>query len=73
VHPATDAGGVDEAPDLAGDLNLLVDGVARGAGEFVDDDALFAGCPVEQARLAHVGAAEDGDATRSADFLLGDR
>ena len=33
VHAATDAGGVDEAPDLAAELDLLVDRVAGGAGE----------------------------------------
>ncbi len=72
VHAATDAGGVDEAPHLAAELDLLVDRVAGGAGELVDDDALLPRRLVQQARLADVRAAEDRDAARSADLLLRD-
>ncbi len=42
VHAAPDAGGVDEAPGLAAELDELVDGVAGGAGDVVDDDPLGA-------------------------------
>ena len=48
VHAAADAGGVDEAPRLATELDQLVDGVAGGAGDVVDDDPLVAGQLVEQ-------------------------
>lgn len=48
VHAATDAGRVDEAPQLSADLDDLVDGVAGRAREFVHDDALLACRLVEQ-------------------------
>ncbi len=71
VHATTDAGGVDEAPDLAPQLDLLIDGIAGGSGELVDDHALLADGLVEQARLADVRASEDRDATRAADLFFG--
>lgn len=44
----------------------LVDGVAGGAGDVVHDDALRARQAVEQARLAHVGAPDERDPSRTA-------
>ncbi len=73
MDPAPDAGGVDEAPDLAADLDLLVDGVAGGASELVDDHALLPRRLVQQRRLAHIGPPDDGYTARTADLLLGDR
>ena len=73
VHATTDAGRVDEPPQPAAEIDDLVDGVAGGAGELVDDDALLAGGLVQQRGLADVRAAEDRDAARAADLLLGDR
>ncbi len=66
MHPAADAGRVDEAPRLAAELDELVDRVAGRAGDVVDDDALGAGEAVEQARLADVGPADEGDPARAA-------
>ena len=43
------------------ELDDLVDGVAGGAGELVDDDALGAGDRVEEARLADIGTADNGN------------
>ena len=40
VDAAADAGRVDEAPGLAAELDQLVDRVAGGAGDVVDDDPL---------------------------------
>ena len=66
MHFAADTRGVDEPPRAAIELDELIDGVTRGAGEFVDDDALAAGQRVQQGRLANVGATDEGDATRAA-------
>ena len=44
------------APD-----DLAVDGVTGGAGDIADDDALLTGDPVDQAGLAGVGLADDGN------------
>ena len=66
VHPAADARGVDEAPRSAAELDHLVDRVARGAGDVVDDDPVLAGELVEQAGLADVGLAEQRDPARTA-------
>ena len=66
VHPAADAGRVDEPPGLAAELDELVDRVAGGAGDVVDDDAVLAGELVEQRGLADVGAADEGDPARAA-------
>ena len=57
MHAAADAGGVDEAPELAAELDLLVDRVAGGAGQLVDDDPLLPRGLVQQAGLADVRAA----------------
>ena len=65
VHPAADAGGVDEAPRPPAELDELVDRVAGRAGHVVDDDPLLAGELVEQARLADVGAADERDPARA--------
>ena len=73
VHATTDAGGVDEAPHAAAELDDLVHRVARGAGELVDDHALLPRGLVQQRGLAHVRAPEDRDAAGAADLLLGDR
>ncbi len=66
VDAAPDAGRVDEAPRLATELDELVDRVAGGAGDVVDDDPLVAGEAVEQARLADVGAPDERDPSRAA-------
>ena len=58
---------------LPAELDLLVDRVARRAGDLVDDDALLADGLVEQARLADVRAADDRNPARTADLVLGDR
>ncbi len=65
VRAAADAGGVDEPPGLAAELDQLVDRVDGGAGDRVDDDAVLPGELVEQAGLADVGLAEQRDATRA--------
>ena len=72
MHPSPDPRGVDEAPHLARNLDLLVDGITGGAGELVDDDPLFTDRPVQQARLTDVGATQDGDTPWPADLLLRD-
>ena len=68
VHPPPDAGGVDEPPRPAAELDELVDRVAGGPGDRVDDDPLASGQRVEQAatcprwaaRAAPPGAARPG-------------
>ena len=65
VRSPPDAGGVDEPPGLAAELDELVDGVDGGAGDRVDDDPVLAGELVEQAGLADVRLAEQGDPTRT--------
>ncbi len=72
VDAATDAGRVDEPPQLSAELDDLVDRVARRARELVDDDALLARGLVEQRRLADVRAPEDRHAAGSADLGLRD-
>jgi hypothetical protein len=42
VLAASDSGGVDEAPDFSGNLDLLINWVTSGTGKFVDDCALTA-------------------------------
>jgi hypothetical protein len=59
---AADAGGVDEDERTAPELEADVDRVARGARLVGDDDPLLAEQRVDDARLAHVGPAHDGDA-----------
>ena len=66
LDPAADTRGVDEAVDLAVDLDQLVDRVDRGPGGVVDHDPLLLGHLVEQARLADVRLADDGHPSRSA-------
>ncbi len=56
VHAPPDAGRVDEPPRLAAELDELVDGVAGGAGDGVDDDPVVTGQLVEQRGLADVRA-----------------
>ena len=73
VHATADAGGVDEAPQPSAEVDDLVDRVARGAGEFVDDDPLLPRGLVQQRGLAHVRATQDRHTSRSADLVLGDR
>ena len=68
LDPLADAGGVDEAPGLAAELDQLVDRVDGGAGDVVDDDAVLAREPVEQRGLADVGLADDRDPARAADL-----
>jgi len=59
VDPATDTCRVHETPGLAAQLDQLVDRVACRAGNLVDDDPILAREPVEQARLADVGSADE--------------
>ena len=66
MHLAADTRGVDEPPRAAIELDELVDGVARGAGKLVHDDALAAGQRVEQGGLTDVGATNKRDATGAA-------
>ena len=68
LDPPADAGGVDEPPGPAAELDQLVDRVDGGAGDVVDDDPLLAGQLVEQRRLADVRLADDGDPARAADL-----
>ena len=68
MHLAADSGGVDEPPRATVKLDELVDGVAGGARQLVDDDALAAGQGVEQGGLSDVRAAYQGDAARAADW-----
>jgi len=56
--PAT---GVDEGEPPARPLRLVSDPVARHAGHVLDDGLAAAQDAVDQGRLAHVGAAHDGD------------
>ncbi len=58
---APDAGGIDEAEEVALALDDLVDRIARGAGDRRDDGAAGAGQRVQQRGLADVRAADDGD------------
>ena len=59
------AGGVDQHVGLPHALGLHferhIHGVAGGAGNRADDDALGAGEGVDDGRLADVGAADDGE------------
>ena len=65
VLASLDAGGVDEQPVLAIDVDDFVDGVARGAGQIVDDGTFFARQLIEQRRLAHVRAAHQSHAAQA--------
>ena len=58
---ASDAGGIDEAEEVALALDDLVDGVAGGAGDGRNDGPFGIGKGVEQGGFADVGAADDGD------------
>ena len=58
---AAHAGGVDEAQRPVVGLDDRVDRVAGRAGQVVHDRAVVADEPVEQRRLADVGAADDRD------------
>ncbi len=61
---APQAGRVDEQEGAVVALQHRVDRVARRAGDVRDDHALLADERVQERRLAHVRAAEDGDADR---------
>jgi hypothetical protein len=67
AHAAADAGCVDESPCLATELDELVHRVDGRAGLLVDDDPLFLGKAVEEAGLADVRLADQGDAARTAE------
>ena len=67
VDSLADSGGVDEPPLLTAELDELVDRVDRRAGDGVDDHSVLAGQPVQQARLADVGASEQGHSVRPPD------
>ena len=68
---AAQPGGVDEDDPAAVDLEREVDRVAGRAGHLADDHALLAQQPVDERRLADVGAPDDGQADRVV-VLLGD-
>ena len=55
------AGGVDDGQRDPGDLHRPLDGVARRAGHRRHDRGVLAHQPVEQARLADVGSADQHD------------
>ncbi len=73
IDATTDTRSVNESPVFAGDLDLLVDRVASGAGKVVDDDTLFTGGLVEKARLAHVRPTENGDTSWPTNLFFGNR
>src|SRR5207237_6983145 len=58
--PLAQPGRVDELPHLAVEFDEAVDGVDGGTRDGVDDRALLAGDPVEQAGLADVRPADEG-------------
>ena len=58
---AADTGGVNKGIMLFAADDLAVDGVTGGAGYTADNDPLLAGDPVDQAGLAGVGLADDGN------------
>ncbi len=60
-EPAPDAGRVHEPPGLAAQLDQLVHRVAGGARHLVHQGPRLPGELVEQAGLAHVGPADQGD------------
>ncbi len=64
LAPATDAGRVDNGEILAVPAQLLINGVARRAGDRADDDPLLADHAVEQRRFAYVGPAQNSDLDR---------
>src|SRR5438445_11102298 len=59
---APDAGGVDEADVAAFALDHRVDGIAHGPGDLAHDGTLLARETIQEARLANVRPADDGDA-----------
>ena len=61
-----DAGGVDEPPGLAAELDQLVHRVPGGARHRVDEHPLLPRQPVEQGGLAHVRPADERDPARPA-------
>ncbi len=67
-----DAGGVDEPPGAAAELDELVDRVHGGPGHVVDDHPLLARELVEQGGLPDVRPADDRDPARPADLLPND-
>ncbi len=66
VHLLADTGGVDELPGDATEFDQLVDRVAGGAGQLVDDDAVLLRHLVQERGLADVRAADQRDAARAA-------
>ena len=68
LDPLADAGGVDEPPGAAAEVDQLVDRVDRGPGDVVDDHPLLAGHLVEQRGLADVRLPDDRDPARPADL-----
>ncbi len=56
-----DAGGVDDHEAVAVAVEEDVDGIARGAGDFGNDDARLSGEGVDEGGLAGVAFTDDGD------------
>src|SRR5215472_11605355 len=70
-QPPPDAGRVHEAPALAAQFDQLVHGVAGRPRGGVHEDPLLACEHVEEARLPHVGAADQRHPARAAGRLKG--
>src|SRR5664280_1404888 len=66
VNPAPNTGRVHEAPGLAAELYQLVDWVAGGSGNLVDDYAVLPRQPVEQTGFADIGTAHQCHSARAA-------
>ncbi len=65
-----DPAGIDQFDEALAELNEVGDAIAGHAGGRIDDGQPLAGEPVEKARLAHIGPADDGDLrnTHNLDF-----
>ena len=73
VERVANSGGVHQMHRNSTDGDGLGDQVARGAGRGGDDGALVLDQPVEQARLADVGTADDGERQAFVhDFAVGE-
>ena len=68
---AANARGVDQDERLALVVDDRINGVARGAGDVADDDALLPDDGVHQRGLTDVGTAHDGEAWRAGQRLVG--
>ena len=74
VEGAADSGGVHQLHRNSAERNGFGHEIARGAGRGGDDGALALDQAIEQARLADVGAADDGEGQALVDnFPVGER